>query len=282
MLKDAIGFYLENLHHVIACMQSYLRFGSQLCIGTQPNYAALLQRTLILREFFEAETEDHVLSTSFYLLLGVLLSEYSLKQTEYFALRKNLLQELLEFLLRPLKLPQLGKSELYILAMFNIIQDNEELVEILFESERNMKKLLVLSRKGMPQPHLMDICCKLLRYCYICPKGLAYLTTHNWMKSVVRALKSAEPDEHCGELLDALFLCLESAETLVDGNEYLYNPVALLFEENKGLKYLDALVNDSETFDISTSSKMIQEQYFGANWENFLARKRGMKLKKAI
>ena len=56
----------------------------------------------------------------------------------------------------------------------------------------------------------------------------------------------------------------------------LYNPLAFRFAEHQGLPILEAFVGDKALI-----VNRIKEKYFGEAWEIYLARRRGLKTKKA-
>ena len=108
---------------------------------------------------------------------------------------------------------------------------------------------------------------------------------YNFMKTTILAIQVLDYPEDLNELdvfdiLEGLEELLKEAEHLVDGNKFLYNPIALQIEEKKGLVLLKKLARDVER-DCSLVAKRIISGYFGENWENYLARRRGLKTKKA-
>ena len=67
---------------------------------------------------------------------------------------------------------------------------------------------------------------------------------------------------------------LEAGNSLVDGENVLFNPVALRIAECGILHKIQAV-------DTAKNTKII-DQYFGESYEQYLARRRGLKTKKAI
>ena len=107
---------------------------------------------------------------------------------------------------------------------------------------------------------------------------------NNIMQSVILLLKSLQNENHeyleaLDNILEAMEILLMQADSLVDGNETLYNPIALQIEGKRGLKILKELENSEEHG--AVFAKRINCSYFGEGWENYLARRRGLKTKRA-
>lgn len=79
-------------------------------------------------------------------------------------------------------------------------------------------------------------------------------------------------------ILQHLLVVLREAESWVDGKDVLYNPIAIEIYDNKGLSILQEV--DSEEGALIVTR--IKSKYFGAGWDNYLATRRGKKIKKAM
>ena len=107
---------------------------------------------------------------------------------------------------------------------------------------------------------------------------------NNIMQSVILLLRSIQNEnpeylEALDNILEALEQLLRQAESLVDGNETLYNPIALQIEGKRGLQILEEIGNGEGPG--AVFAKRINSSYFGESWENYLARRRGLKIKRA-
>ena len=108
--------------------------------------------------------------------------------------------------------------------------------------------------------------------------GVQWFMKFNFMDAVVAKLLEAtkQTEGNCDVILFSLRQLLKEAENLVvQGGEILYNPVALQIEARGGINILNKLV------DRHMLAENINEIYFGDAWQNYLARRRGLKTKKA-
>ena len=88
-------------------------------------------------------------------------------------------------------------------------------------------------------------------------------------------LKDIRDIDWSGIFLEAFLNWLKLGERLVDNDLVLYNPVALKMAESGAVQTLK-LMTEYEW------AQRIMKENFGENYENYLARRRGMKTKKAL
>ena len=163
------------------------------------------------------------------------------------------------------------KCESYLLVVcLNIASHYEELLELFFESEYVAKRLCHhIGKEEEGLTLFMQVCKEHPTL------GVKWFMKYKFMKVVVSMLKGISQSEEGTSLLSPLKKLLLEAEKLVDG-ETLYNPIALQVEEMGGVKILKRLERNHK------KAKSINATYFGEKWENYLARRRGLKTKKAV
>lgn len=79
--------------------------------------------------------------------------------------------------------------------------------------------------------------------------------------------------------LQAFAWLLRKMETVVDNQIIIYNPVAIKIGDCGGIETISAAHLNTQATNLQTK---IMEKYFGNSYEEFLARRRGLKLKKAV
>ena len=248
----------------------------------QINYIAVLERLVQLKN----KKDDDIL-LKIYNVMAMILFSKRLDDMKYFKVRKEIMEDFLEVVESKKTKDCKYLSELMLCGFAFSGENSEELVEILLANEKFVKilykcmsKCSVSASGGETLPSFL-LCCKL------CPKGwVKCFMKYNFMKTtflaIIQVLEDPEDfnESNVVDILEGLEDLLEEAEHLVDGNKFLYNPIALQIEEKKGLVLLKQLARDVER-DCSLVAKRIISGYFGENWENYLARRRGLKTKKA-
>ena len=195
---------------------------------------------------------------------------------EYAPVRRPLVRELLAALERREFGNENEKALLEFMFMF--CEASEHYTELLLENDQFVKS--VFKRYKCRNVKLGIL---LYRGCSRCPElGMKCFMKYNFMKPLLFTSGLITLGNQFGsvEFVKLIEGLLQEAECLVDGSEYLYNPIALQIEECKGVPILKnfELDDDRETADLS---KELIEKYFGENWETYLARRRGLKTKKA-
>ena len=267
-----------NVHQVCHSLFSYFR-----CL-IDSNNPIVLDYEAILERLLEFTKEDYIgeeeVGESIFTAMMMLFSTGRLDDPKYLNIRKRVLGEFLA-IVQAGRLPQTALDGLLGPGML-ITGNDEDLVEIIFGCEKFMKIVLARMTKKA-NVHLLVVflsCC-----CKVCPKrGLEFFMKNNIMQSVIVLLKSFQEEdfehfESFDDILEALEQLLMQAESLVDENETLYNPIALQIEAKRGLKILKELENSENH--ASPVAKRINSSYFGEGLENYLARKRGLKTKRA-
>ena len=167
--------------------------------------------------------------------------------------------------------------EMIFSCCWQVIQDDEEMIEEFLDNDKFLKLFLLfwskLDRSNISEAfHIFEVFQN-------CPrKAVQVFLKFNFMKPLLFAIKVAHGDEesafHVPLLLQHLEALLQEAESLVDDNNWLYNPLAIQLVEKSGLKVLEKIDHPV--------AKQTKEKYFGTAWDNYLARKRGLTTKKAI
>ena len=145
-----------------------------------------------------------------------------------------------------------------------------ELFSLFCDDEKLMDSLKTLFNSKLTTPHtLVDF----LGLC-LNNKGVETVLKYNFVESLFLSLSiELSWDGQNEYLLARLEQLLEAAENLVEENQLLYNPIAV-----EAFSWIDMLAMFEE---IEPAARRIKEKYFGESWENYLARKRGLKTKKA-
>ena len=244
------------------------------------DYEAILERLLqFTKEDYMKEEEGVGIVLAIFMAMSMMFSTGRLDEPKYLKIRKQVLGEFVAII----EAGWLPRQVLVALLApgITVSGDNEDLVETIFDCEKFMKLVHFRMTKKVD----IDLSLSFLGCCKVCPKrGVEFFMKNNIMQSVILLLKSLQNEnpelEEFDNILEALEILLMQAESLVNGNETLYNPIALQIEGKRGLKILKELEN-SEDHDASAVAKRINCTYFGEGWENYLARRRGLKTKRA-
>ena len=277
-LFNPITKHEVNVYQVCHSLSMYFRFlDSDNPIAL--DYEAILERLLQLAK--EESISKKEIGVSVFMAMSMLFATERLDDFEYLKIRKQVLGEFVA-IIDAGWLPQRVLVELLGPGML-FPGNNEDLVEILFDCEKFMKVLLVRMTKKVNiklSITFLGCCCK------VCPKrGVEFFMKNNiMMQSVILLLRSIQNEnpeymEALDNILEALEQLLMQAESLVDGNETLYNPIALQIEGKRGLQILEEIGNGEGPG--AVFAKRINSSYFGESWENYLARRRGLKIKRA-
>ena len=271
--KHEVNVY-QVCHSLDMCFQSLDSYNP-----IELDYEAILERLLQLAK--EESISKKEIGVSVFMAMSMLFATERLDDFEYLKIRKQVLGEFVA-IIDAGWLPQRVLVELLGPGML-FPGKNEALVEILFDCETFMKVLLVRMTKKVNielSITFLGCCCK------VCPKrGVEFFMKNNiMMQSVILLLRSIQNEnpeymEALDNILEALEQLLMQAESLVDGNETLYNPIALQIEGKRGLKILKEIENGEGPG--AVFAKRINSSYFGEGWENYLARRRGLKIKRA-
>ena len=246
------------------------------------NYIAVLERLVQLKN----EEKDDDILLKIYSVIGMILGLERMDDMKYFKVRKEIMEDFLEVVESKKTKDCEYLSELMLCGFALPGENSEELVEIFLGNEKFVKILHKCMSKCSVSPSTGGTLPSFLLCCKMCPKaGVKCFMKYNFMKTTFLAIQALEDPEDFNELdvidiFEGLEELLKEAEHLVDGNKFLYNPIALQIEEKKGLVLLKKLARDVER-DCSLVAKRIISGYFGENWENYLARRRGLKTKKA-
>ena len=250
----------------------------------QINYFAVLERLVQLKN----EEKDDDILLKIYSVIGMILGLERLDDMKYFQVRKEIMEDFLAVLESKKTKDCEYLSDLMLCAFAFPGESSEELVEIFLGNEKFVKILHKCMSKCSVNASGGGTLASLLLCCKMCPKaGVKCFMKYNFMKTtflVITKELDGDPEDFNEldiiDILEGLEELLKEAEHLVDGNKFLYNPIALQIEEKKGLVLLKKLTRDVER-DCSVVAKRIISGYFGKNWENYLARRRGLKTKKA-
>ena len=238
---------------------------------------AIVSRIL---EFCQIGKENEALLNVGFATILMLNAEGRMDNLEYFKIKQETLENLLEAFHSVSAADTLAS---FVMIVFTVAGDTEDFVEMIMKSDEFLKNVLLALMKI---DHLA-IAVSLLCGCKVCPKaGVECFMKFNFMKLLLGDLKVLQfqpPDEFdsCCGLLEGLEALLNQAETLVDGGDTLYNPIALQIEAKKGLKIITNIANGEQDEMAAVVAKRINKEHFGEKWENYLAKRRGLKTKKA-
>ena len=228
-------------------------------------YTQLLERLYYFKDTGAFDTADEDLRAAFYTLIAGIFTAHP-----WLSESLNLVQNrgILEAAADDMDNPKL-KREVY-LCIMQVTTGKTEVVAVLFEHE--LMEIIVQDFVDSPDEGIrQDACWILVSGAESCPvSGTKLFMKYKqlWVPFVHR-MGSGNEDT----FIAALLAMLNQAETLQD-DYVLFNPIALLFAEAGGLEVLDQII---QAFPFAGGIK----NYFGENYDNYLARRRGLTTKKA-
>ena len=284
-LFDPIEKEQKNLNTVCYYLLEVIEINFEISYAVPVSrYAETVERLLYLEQYC---TSDEQLVLIYKILMAIGITPHEHHPDRHLHLRKRILDGALNLLDKQIDGPDIGCM---ILCCFtNSLIKNEsdgggELMEKVLKHEKLMRctsgYLNQEYTTAEQEPQIGDIAFPLMDFCEQMPaQGVDTFLKHDLMQPMLFVLTCLHPkDPYCvsPKLLTVIEVLLREAERLVDGSEYLYNPLALRIAEHQGLPILAAFVGDKALI-----VNRIKEKYFGEAWEIYLARRRGLKTKKA-
>ena len=248
------------------------------------DFIAIVERLLSIMNEVKGNQE---LLLKICIMLGIVYGTGRMTEDKYYKIRIATLQAMLS-IFETTRVSLEVMTDL-VLNCFSVAEDCDESSQLVLENQKFVKCLFKCISNGHGNADLVPV---LLSFCGSFPvHGVKCFMKHNFMKPVLFMLQTnaskLQPDgAECVEdtciLLEGLECILEEAENLVDGNEILHNPIALQIEEMRGLKILKRISKNEECQNTATIAKRLLSGYFGEKWEEYLARRRGLKTKRAM
>ena len=247
------------------------------------DYIGIVERLLSIMNELKGNEQ---LLLKIFITLGIVYGTGRMTEDKYYKIRTQTLQDMLS-IFETIRVSLEVMHDL-VLNCFSVAEDCDESSQLVLENQKFVKCLFkcISNEHGNADlvPVLLSFCCSFPAH------GTKCFMKHNFMKPVLFMLQSnaseLQPDDECVEdtclLLEGLECMLEEAENLVDGNEILHNPIALQMEETRGLKILKRISKKEECQNTAAIAKRLILGYFGEKWEEYLARRRGLKTKRAI
>ena len=270
-LYDPIHIEEGNFEVVTQCLMEYFINLDENNPIVLENVVQVLQRLLQLKELVSAA--HHVII--FDLIMGIIITPHDQEQEKaFFETRIKILESVEGMLDRQLSHNDTGHL---LLCCCTTVRENAELIGRALSLDKLLNIWEVfLSTESLEEPYPVDVAAPLMQFCVVCPrKGMNFFLNRRLVGPLLKIVANLTNDFDCESvLLEGLLAILGEADTLVDDMETLYNPIALQIDEAGSL---DILVNAT-----SGPALKIREIYFGEVWQNYLARRRGMKTKKAL
>ena len=245
------------------------------------DYIEIGEHLLSIMKAMEKEGMIKVLIT-----IGVVFRE--IKGAKYYKIRKETTEGMLN-VLETTKVSIEVLSDL-VVHCFSLAKDCDEMSRLILENQKYIKSLLkCVSHGNANQQYLVPV--MLSFFCSFPTHGIRCFVQHNFMKPLLFLLQvnasELQPDDAACEentcfLLESLEHLLKEAENFVDGNEFLHNPIALQIEERRGLEILKRIGKNEDCKKTAAIAKRVILKYFGEKWEEYLARRRGLKTKRAL
>ena len=256
----------ENFAMVSDCFEEYVNYSFSSCL-TLDTVLSISRRLLELQTLIN--NTDHQ-ETIYRLLVSIVVRESKRNSL------KNIRVEILDSLCDTL---DTAMDDRRILALFNhcveIIQEIRVLVDQFFGNDKIMHIFRdFLTSDALDVKERLQVLSALFHCCNDYPAiAVQVFLKHQLMQPTFAILaRLINENPHHYPFLSQLQVMLHEAETLVDDNEYLYNPIAIEIEAAGGLEIL------LKCF----LAQAIRNAFFSEAWQLYLSRRRGFKTKKAV